>query len=349
MSSYHTSFKYKDRDSFNEGLIIVAFEPDNGFKDSFLSMDNISDNYYDGTKKFNYGSKYNSSAEVQITVIKKDGSDMNLKEFREYAKWLTGARTDSWLDMYVGNTLIYSFLGKFLNFEHYKYDGRTIGIRLTFSSISPWAFSAPQTFECSIGQALSLIEENKEAVLTKKDTENTTHLGVDDNGVLYASYPDTGSYFSIIENNVNRPDHEVIACIDTSYNTIIDNKSDDLYTYVNLDIDYVNKTCDDISIKNKTLEEESIIKNIKDNEIISLSAKQFIVSYNIDSDGNRVKNIHRIFGDDFNFVWPRLAPGLNSFSVYGSGEGYAEFTYRYPMKVGDCAIDIDKNGNAIRC
>lgn len=352
MSSYHTSFNYKDKNSFEEGLIIVAFEPDNGFKDTFLSMDNISDDYYDGTKKFNYGSKYNSSAEVQITLIKKDNTDMSLKEFREYARWLTGARTDSWLDMYVGDILIYSFLGKFLNLEHYKYDGRTIGLRLTFSSVSPWAFSAPQTFDCIIGQALELIEENDEVILAKKNKDDVesedeiSYLGVDDEGVLYVSHLDAGSYFSIEEKNVGMPNYEVIAYIDTAYHTTINNESDDLYTYVDLDIDYINDTCSEISIKNETLDEESIVKNIDNNEIITFSSKQFIMSYGTDADGNRI-NTNRIFGDDFNFKWPRLAPGINDFSVYGDGEGNAYFTYRYPMKIGDCVIDIDENGNAI--
>ena len=146
MSSYHTSFTYKDKNSFDEGLIIVAFEPDNGFKSTFLSMDNISDDYFDGTKRFDYGSKYNTSSAVHITFMKKDGSDIKMNEFRAYAKWLTGARINSWLDMYVGDTIIYSFLGKFLDLEQYKIDGRTVGCRGTFSSVSPWAFSAPQVF-----------------------------------------------------------------------------------------------------------------------------------------------------------------------------------------------------------
>ena len=111
MGSYHSSFAYNGKNSAqNYGLIITAFEPDNGFTDSFLSMDNISDDYFDGTKRFDYGSRFNTSAEIQITVIKRDGSDMTLNEFRSCAKWLTGARVDSWLDMYVGGEIAYSFL-----------------------------------------------------------------------------------------------------------------------------------------------------------------------------------------------------------------------------------------------
>jgi hypothetical protein len=340
MSSYHTSFTYKDKNSWDEGLIIAAFEPDNGFRDSFLSMDNISDDYYDGTKRFDYGSKYNTSAEIQITLIKKHDADMSLKEFRNYAKWLTGAKTNSWLDMYVGDHFAYAFLGKFTNFEQYKLDGRTIGIRLTFSSLSPWAFSAPQVFDCDIGQELDLLEENNEAIVVKKSAEYVP-FGIDDNGVLCANALDENSYFIV--------DEKGVAYIDTSYRTIINNKSDDLYTYIDLDIDYINKNSTEVFIKNNTLNEETVIKALDTNEIISISAKQFIVSYSLNDKGERVQNVHKIFGDDFNFVWPRLAPGENDFEVYGSGHGKAQFTYRYPMKIGDCTIDIDANGNGIYC
>ena len=40
-------------------------------------------------------------------------------------------------------------------------------------------------------------------------------------------------------------------------------------------------------------------------------------------------------------MWPRLAPGVNIFEISGDGVGYVDFIYRYPIKIGDCAIDID--------
>ncbi len=326
MSSYHTSFKYNDKNSFKDmNLIVVSFEPDKGFTDSFLAMENISDDYYDNTKKFNYGSKYNTSAEIQITVIKSDGSDMKLKEFRSYAKWLTGARIDSWLDMYAGDKLVYSFLGKFTNMEQYKLDARTVGFRLTFSSVSPWAFSAPQVFNCTIGQLINITNDG----VVVKTGQDASAFGID-NGVLCVSN-DTGNYFNITDDGV--------VYINNMYQTSIDNKSDDLYTYIYLDIDYKNKNGNYVSIKNTTLGEESLIKNVSENESISISGKQFIIS--------DVPN--KLFGDDFNFVWPRLQPGLNNFIIDGNGSGTARFTYRYPMKVGDCTMDVSVYGGGINC
>ena len=326
MSSYHSSFTYKDKNSFDEGLIIVSFEPDVGFMDSFLAMENVSDDYYDGTKRFDYNSKYSSQAEIQIALIKRDGTDMTISDFRSYARWLTGARVNSWLDMYVGSTVVYSFLGKFLNLEQYKYDSRTVGIRLTFSSVSPWAYSPEQHFDYAIKRSLFVDSNN----ILNKQANDSSMLGFD-SGVLYVHSADTNSYFNVSDDG--------IAYIDKSVVIHTDNKTDDLYTYINLDINYTNGTGDSISIKNITLDEETIITGMSTNEVVTLSAKQFIVS-----------NIpNKIFGDNFNFVWPRLAPGINQFVVDGATEGKIDFTYRYPMKIGDCVIDTDILGDSLDC
>ena len=53
MSYYYNSFTYKNINSLKDkGLIIVAFEPDNGFVDSFLSMDSIQEDTFDNTSKY---------------------------------------------------------------------------------------------------------------------------------------------------------------------------------------------------------------------------------------------------------------------------------------------------------
>ena len=81
----------------------------------------------------------------------------------------------------------------------------------------------------------------------------------------------------------------------------------------------------------ETTEETKII-GMSDKENILLSSEQFITS--------DIPN--KIFGNNFNFVWPRLAPGMNTFSISGSGAANVQFTYRYPMKIGDNTIDVDK-------
>ena len=103
MSSYHDSFNYKGINSFKHmDLIISSFEPDDGFMDTFLSMDPVFEESFDGAKVFSYGARYNTQAKINITLVKKDGSDFSMQEFRNCARWLTGARVDSWLDMFIG-------------------------------------------------------------------------------------------------------------------------------------------------------------------------------------------------------------------------------------------------------
>ena len=334
MASYHSKFLYNGKDSAKDyGLIITSFDPDNGFVDSFMSMENVSDDYFDGTKKYNYGSKYTTQASIQITLIKRNGMDMTLREFREYAKWLTGAHVDSWLDMYAGNAFAYSFLGKFTNLEQYKLDGRTIGIRLTFSSVSPWAYSAPQNFDRAIKQSLSV----NNGMLTNDIVEELT---VDPDGVLCYSGA-MATCFSVDDSGVAYIEHNIVASVG--------NPTDDLYNYIYLDITFENESCDGLEITNRTLDETTTIDNLHAGDIIYLSAKQFITAYSRNQLTQELVNQNRIFGDSFNFVWPRLAPGLNDLYITGKGNGTVKFTYRYPMKVGDNTMDIRTYGNEISC
>lgn len=328
MSSYHSSFSYNGENSAKDrNLIIASFEPDNGFKETFLSVDVIQEDYYDGTKKYTYGSKYNTTANISITVIKSDGSDFSLSEIRSHLKWLTGARVDSWLDMYAGDKFQYSFLGRVTDVQQQKLDARTIGLMITFTSISPWAYSDPQSFTCVIWQSIYLTNDG--VIYTSK--QDTKSFSLNDDGLLTVKTPDKDVGFKITTDGT--------IYMDTAYTNNIVNESDDLYTYIYLDIDYQNDNGTYISIKNNSLQEESLISNVSPNESIQISSKQFILS--------SIPN--KSFGDDFNFVWPRLKPGENDFVIDGDGGGTAKFTYRYPMKVGDCTMDITTYGGDVVC
>ena len=93
---------------------------------------------------------------------------------------------------------------------------------------------------------------------------------------------------------------------------------------------FTNINSADVFIRNTTLGEETSITGLSDGEVVTLNSGQFILS--------SIPN--KIFGTNFNFVWPRLAPGINDFVIGGSGVGSVNFSYRYPIKIGDCAIDI---------
>ena len=339
MSSYHTQIRYLNKRSANEGFIIASFEPDNGFTDTFLGMDQVTEDYYDGTKKFFYGNRFNTTATISITLIKADGTDFTLNDNRRLLKWLTGSRTASWLDLYSEDEIVYSFLGNFTTSQQYKSDGRVIGAQVEFSSLTPWAFSAPQEFECTIGQLMNVLENNDDVVLIKLDaggdaldTQYQFGIYVDGNDNILCPDSSAKSHFMFDET-------DGAVYIDNAFRATIDNQSDDLYTYTYLDIDYQNKNGTHIVINNDTLGEVTRIDNVSVNENIQISSKQFIIS--------SIPN--KLFGDNFNFVWPRLQPGFNDFVIDGNGNGYAKFTYRYPIKVGDCAIDIETRGGSAYC
>lgn len=328
MSSYHSSFSYLGKNSADLGYIIVAFDADNGEHDTFLGMDQIYTESYNGTKRNLYGSKYNSVAAIDITFIKKDGSDFTMDENRMLLRWLTGRQTASWLDFYVGDTVVYSFYGSVSSVSQRKLDARVIGMKVHFESIHPWAYSSMQTFNCHFGQAA--LQINDEGYIFK-GSEESSLLEIDEEGILYN---DSGTFTVTFSQ-----EEDGTAYSDTAVNLNINNETDDLYTYINLDVTLENDNSTELTVTNtylspetgENISEKTEIYGLKTNEVVTLSAGQFIIS--------DVPN--KIFGDNFNFVWPRLAPGENYITVDGLGKGHVYFSYRYPIKIGDCAIDID--------
>lgn len=335
MASYHNSFSYLNKNSAEQGYIITAFEPDNGFVDTFLGMDQIYEDHYDGTKRFLYGTRYNNIATINITLIKADGTDLTINDNRSLLKWLTGTKTATWLDLYQGNKIKYSFIGTITNVQQYKLDGRVIGILCEFSSITPWAYSGEQIFNRSINQMLTCEQDG----IVKSPTNE---ISISNDGVLCnGAAAGPGACFNINNSGVLYVENVIVAQID--------NQTDDLYNYTYLDIECINDMSTYLEIKNETLNETTRIDNLQPNDIIYITSKQFITAYTRDQITGELKNQERIFGDSFNFVWPRLAPGINNLTIDGSGNSTIKFSYRYPMKVGDCAMDISTYGGDAIC
>lgn len=407
MSSYHTSFNYLDQNSAKDHhLLVAAFEPDNGPMDSFLNMEQVYTESSDGTKRNLYGLKYNTVAAVKITLVKPDGSDFSVAENRKILKWLTGNRQASWLDLYEGETLAYSFWGSITTVQQQKLDARVVGIILTFESTTPWAYSAPQDYDCRFGEAnlvfgQEVLEDGTKNNFIYKGLDSSVEnakLGIDEDGVLYNDDDDVNATFNI--------DTDGIIYNGEDIDLQIDNQSDDLYSYINLDMTYTNiggnesdntltiarppsigetfnagnaiiySDCDGnggknqyfindpiytvideknnyLQVRHHTMTSDSIgwfkkndvgeitrITGIKQNEVITISKGQFIASKT---------DPKRIFGKNFNFVWPRLRPGINEFKINGSGRGSVRFTCRYPIKIGDCAVDINNLINTSIC
>lgn len=267
MSSYHSSFSYLGKNSasgFN--WIISHFDADNGESETGLATESIYTASPDGTYRNLYGTKYSGPEPVRITVIKPDGADWTIADNRLALKWLTGAKSDSWLDLYIGDEVKYRMLGHVQNVLQYKMDARIVGLVVVFESASPFAFSSLQTISHSISG------------------EKT---------------------FSV------------------------DNPSDDNYTFVNMKTTYKNTSGNAVIIKNTTINETTKINNLAKNEIVTLNNNQSITS----------DKSARIFGNDFNFCFPRLAPGVNEFTVTGTGN--ITFEYLYFIKIGDMAMELN--------
>lgn len=279
MSSYHTSFTYQGISSTEKGVVIVAFDSDDGNVNSFLGMDEIYSETIYGIRH-DYGAVYNTTASFTITMITYDGSDFTLERFRDVTRWLSGARKSTWLDLYENDSISYSFLCKCTEIEQYKMDGRTIGVTATFTSVSPWAYSPMQTIV--------------------KEIDNT-------------------------------------ASVEAGTPIEINNISDEGYAYIYPNVVFNCSKSGELSIYNHTTEETTTISNILTNEIITMKNNQIIYS----------DRTSRVFGNDFNFNWLKFAPGKNILSV--SGQGTLTITYRYPMKVGDCTINLDVNRDGDMC
>ena len=323
MSSYYPSFNYKGLNSLKDKhLIVTHFDADSGEHDSFLGMDTVYTDRFDGTRRLDYGAKYNNVAVIKITVMKYNGSDFTVEEVRDFLRWTTGSRQNSYLDLLTGDAVKFSFLGRVTNAYQQKLDARTIGMAIEFTSVSPWAYSSMQVTQCSFGQALSV---DGDGTLSKGD--GPAFLDIDSDGILYNGTDGGTGLFNVTLDGVVH--------IDNSVKLLINNESDDLYSYIYLDTIFLNHNSQDVFIRNNTTNEETSIVGLSDGEIVTLSSEQFITS----------DMPNKIFGTDFNFVWPRIVPGMNEIIVGGSGMGTIKFAYRTPIKIGDCAIDIHIPGD----
>lgn len=270
MSVYYPSFRYLGKNSKEDmGLVVSNLDGgDYGEAETFLSMEPVYTDNYSGTRRIDYGARYNSVAVLNITVIKKDGGDFSVSDVRNCLQWLTGTPSNSNLDLLINNEVKYTFTGRFTNASHYKMDARTIGLILEFTSIAPWAYKVQDPIEVITG-------ENSDPIY-------------------------------------------------------INNDSDDLYSRVFMKTTYTNtgEKGSNVIITNTTTGEQTEVYNLSSNETITIDQNMMIIS----------DNTTRVFGSDFNFVFPSLQAGINIFTV--EGDGVIKFEYITPVKLGNVAIDV---------
>lgn len=125
--------------------------------------------------------------------------------------------------------------------------------------------------------------------------------------------------------------HIVLSQLITGPETInITNESDDLYTPVYLKVIYENASGKSLIISNTTIGETTEISDLSVNETVTLDGNMLITS----------DKPSKIFGNSFNYIWPRLKAGENSLEITGNGN--LTFEYSYPIKMGDCAITLNQ-------
>ena len=112
-------------------------------------------------------------------------------------------------------------------------------------------------------------------------------------------------------------------------NISIDCRSDDMYTYTYAKTTYTNGNAGSVVIQNKTTGESTEISGLVANEVVTLDGNMLITS----------DKPSKVFGNSFNFVWPRFKSGINELVV--SGDGTINFEYYYAIKMGDCATNIN--------
>lgn len=125
--------------------------------------------------------------------------------------------------------------------------------------------------------------------------------------------------------------------------TVITCDSDDLYTYVPMNVQFINKVSggafeffnafyDD---KRTSGESSKISGGLGYGEAVTLSENMMISS----------DNTAKKFGNTFNYIFPRLAAGTNNVTIEGTGT----FTYEYiaPVKLGNIAIDLNSVSDPI--
>lgn len=102
------------------------------------------------------------------------------------------------------------------------------------------------------------------------------------------------------------------------------NSSDELNDYLYPVIEILSKkTIENYSIVNKSDNNRlTNIKNVLPNEVILLDSKNDIIKSSIET---------KVFGDDFNYKFPRLIPGMNELEI--SDECNIKITYQLLRKI----------------
>ena len=333
MSSYYPSFNYLGINSREKNLVVAHFDSDSGEVDTYLGMEPIYTESADGTSRIDYGAKYNNVATIKLSVIKQDGGDFSVADVRDCLKWLTGARQNSALDLTEHFLEEFTANGVKTSFELEQQCDNVYYVQINgvSQSSNAWSYDSNSnaikfTTAPTKGKLIkiaynkirySFIGRITNAWQQKMDARTT--------GLVLE--------FTSISPWAYSPIHTVTSTIGSKTKFTIQCDSDDLYGYVYPKVEFT-KTGSKGAVKIENRETGDVgdkattINNVALNEVITIQDNMMITS----------DKTSRVFGADFNFVFPRLKSGTNTITV--TGQGSVTFIYRTPIKVGDCAMDI---------
>ena len=331
MSSYYPSFEYLGINSRDKGLVVAHFDADQGESDTFLGMEPIYTDNADGSRRLDYGAKYNNVAVFRITVIKQNGEDFSVKEVRENLKWLTGSKKNSQLNLFEnfteeflgdGTTTWFSLINDCDHIAYVSVDG----IKLESFDATKWSYSSSTnsvklTPAPAKGAAIRISYGRiKYSFICRVTNAWQYKMDARTSGLILE--------FTSISPWAYSSKQTISETISGSAKITIDNPSDDLYGYTPVNIKFKNTTGNSLTIINKSSGDKSAITGISANEIITMSNNMTILS----------DKPNKVFGNSFNFVFQRLVAGENNIIIEGTGT--ITFEYVYALKVGDCAMDI---------
>ena len=330
MTIYHPKISFHGQTNYDLELIVSTFNPDNGEVDSYLDMEPVYTDSYDGTIRTDYGAKYKSVATPSITFIEVNGSDINPYKVRNVLRWLTGSRKNSWMDVCdKDGEIVCSYLGRFTDVKLQKEDARVIGIVAYFTSVSPWAYSKVQSpvvvnvngeTEFAIDNLSDDLYSYVYPKISFKNGKNQNKFSITNSTIV------EGNAVEHFIGNGEKKEYKLDNYFYNDSSVTIDGNKTTQYKYNkdtgNLEFDIAPFSGSMIEVNSK-IRNRSSFNNLQQEEVITIDNN--FVAY---SDNDK-----RIFDDDFNFVFPRLIPGTNKF--FADGVGTLTLEFRYPMKVAD--------------
>ena len=189
---YHPKIEFRNRSNYDEKLIVSTFNPDSGETDTYLTMEPVYSESYDGAMRTDYGAKYTDVAKPSVTFIDIDGEDIQPYKVRSVIRWLTGSRQNAWMNVYnIDGDIVCSYLGRFTDVKLQKMDARVIGIVAYFTAATPWAYSDVQTVTMQLNGATNFSIDNESDELYSliypriiyKNTQNDASLSIKNNTV----------------------------------------------------------------------------------------------------------------------------------------------------------------------